>query len=84
MPRPSQAVTQRLANGNVAKESASFYEWYGKATYTVNDQWAFGLQEWYSPSVANTGSVGWFTTGNAHLHRAEHLVYQRLGWLCVG
>lgn len=54
-----------LPNGNVAKESASFYEWYAKGTYTVNDQWAFGLQEWYSPSVSNTGSVGWFTTGNA-------------------
>jgi uncharacterized protein (TIGR02001 family) len=54
-----------LANGNVAKQAANFYEWYGKATYTVNDQWAFGIQEWYSPSVANTGSVGWFTTGNA-------------------
>jgi uncharacterized protein (TIGR02001 family) len=54
-----------LANGNVAKKTASFYEWYGKATYTVNDQWALGIQEWYSPSVANTGSVGWFTTGNA-------------------
>jgi uncharacterized protein Gcw-chp len=54
-----------LPNGNVSKQTASFYEWYGKATYTVNDQWAFGLQEWYSPSVSNTGSVGWFTTGNA-------------------
>jgi uncharacterized protein (TIGR02001 family) len=63
VPSPS-GCNATLANGNVAKESASFYEWYGKATYTVNDQWAFGLQEWYSPSVANTGSVGWFTTGN--------------------
>jgi hypothetical protein len=54
-----------LPNANVAKGNASFYEWYAKATYTLNDQWAFGLQEWYSPSVSNTGSVGWFTTGNA-------------------
>ena len=42
-----------LPNGNVAKASASFVEFYAKATYTINDQWAAGLQEWYSPSVAN-------------------------------
>jgi uncharacterized protein (TIGR02001 family) len=54
-----------LVNANVAKSNASFYEIYGKATYTINDQWAVGLQEWYSPSVANTGSVGWYTVGNA-------------------
>jgi len=61
---PLAGCNPLLANGNVAKETASFYEWYAKATYTVNDQWAFGIQEWYSPSVSNTGSVGWFTTGN--------------------
>jgi uncharacterized protein (TIGR02001 family) len=54
-----------LPNGNAAKGNASFYEIYGKATYTINDQWAVGLQEWYSPSVSNTGSVGWYTVGNA-------------------
>jgi uncharacterized protein (TIGR02001 family) len=54
-----------LINANVAKQNASFYEIYGKATYTINDQWAVGLQEWYSPSVSNTGSVGWYTVGNA-------------------
>ena len=50
--------------GNVAKANASFYEWYAKATYTINDQWAAGLQEWYSPSVSNTGASGWYTVGN--------------------
>jgi len=58
-------VATTMPSGNVAKSVASFYEWYAKATYTLNDQWAFGIQEWYSPSVSNTGSVGWFTTGNA-------------------
>ena len=53
-----------LLNGNVAKSNASFYEVYGKATYTFSDQWAAGIQEWYSPSVSNTGSVGWYTVGN--------------------
>ena len=43
--------------GNEAKANASFYEWYAKATYTINDQWAAGIQEWYSPSVSNTGAM---------------------------
>ncbi len=51
-------------NDNFAKASASFYEAYAKATYTVNDNLSLGIQEWYSPSVANTGADGWFTTGN--------------------
>ena len=50
--------------GNVAKENASFWEVYGKGTYTFNDQWAVSLQEWYSPSVVNTGAWGWYTVGN--------------------
>jgi hypothetical protein len=50
--------------GNVVLKNVSFYEVYGKATYTVNDNWAAGIQEWYSPSVLNSGANGWFTTGN--------------------
>ncbi len=50
--------------GNVVKSNESFYEWYAKATYTINDQWAAGIQEWYSPSVSNTGASGWYTVGN--------------------
>jgi Bacterial protein of unknown function (Gcw_chp) len=56
-----------LPNGNVAKADASFYEWYGKATYTVNDNLSFGVQEWYSPSVVNTGAHGWYSAGNITL-----------------
>jgi hypothetical protein len=50
--------------GNVSKADDSFIEGYAKATYTFNDQWAVGVQEWYSPSVVNTGAWGWYTTGN--------------------
>ncbi len=50
--------------GNVVKADESFYEFYAKATYTINDQWAAGIQEWYSPSVSNTGASGWYTVGN--------------------
>jgi Bacterial protein of unknown function (Gcw_chp) len=50
--------------GNESLKNDSFWEVYGKATYTFNDQWAAGIQEWYSPSVVNTGAWGAFTTGN--------------------
>jgi Bacterial protein of unknown function (Gcw_chp) len=50
--------------GNVAKQVASFWEVYGKATYTVNDNFNFGGSIWYSPSVANTGAYGVYYAGN--------------------
>ncbi len=50
--------------GNEAVADASFWEVYGKATYTFNDQWAAGVQEYYSPNVSGTGAWGWFSTGN--------------------
>jgi hypothetical protein len=50
--------------GNESLKNDSFWEVYGKATYTFNDQWAVGVQEWYSPSVVNTGAWGFFSTGN--------------------
>ncbi len=53
--------------GNVTKQVASFYEFYAKATYTLNDNVAWGIQEWYSPSVVNTGAFGWYTVGNLTL-----------------
>jgi uncharacterized protein (TIGR02001 family) len=55
---------QSAFGGNEVVANESFWEVYAKATYTFNDQWAAGIQEWYSPSVANTGAYGWFTTGN--------------------
>jgi hypothetical protein len=58
---------QNLPNGNVIKRDLSFYEWYGKATYTVNDNLALGIQEWYSPSVLSSGATGWYTVGNITL-----------------
>jgi uncharacterized protein (TIGR02001 family) len=59
---PSVAAT--LPNGNTVVQDESFYEVYAKGTYTISDQWSAGLQEWYSPSVVNTGAWGWYTTGN--------------------
>ncbi len=50
--------------GNVTKANDSFWEVYAKGTYTFNDQWAASLQEYYSPSVVNTGAWGWYSVGN--------------------
>jgi len=47
-----------LPNGNVAKKDASFFEVYGKVNYTINDNWQFGVNEYYSPNFLNTGAWG--------------------------
>ena len=53
-----------LPNGNVIKQNLSFYEFYGKGTYTVNDNSNFGGSIWGSPSVLNSGAYGIYYTGN--------------------
>jgi len=50
-------------NGNAAKAYASFFEVYGKGTYTVNDSWSLGAQVYYSPNVSNTGANGTYVAG---------------------
>jgi len=52
-----------LPNANVAKAWASFYEIYGKGTFTISDQWSVGAQVYYSPSVSNTGANGTYVAG---------------------
>jgi len=47
-----------LADGNVMKKNVSFFEVYGKANYTVNDNWQFGVNEYYSPNFLNSGAWG--------------------------
>jgi len=50
-------------NGNVIKADLSFWEVYAKATYTLNDQWSYGGNVWYSPSVLNSHADGTFLAG---------------------
>jgi uncharacterized protein (TIGR02001 family) len=55
----SDPVTLGLPiNGNFAKKSASFYEGYAKVNVTLNDQWQFGVNEYYSPNFLNLGAWG--------------------------
>ncbi|HEY4404012.1 MAG TPA: TorF family putative porin [Xanthobacteraceae bacterium] len=52
-----------LPNNNAAKAWASFFEVYGKATYTISDSWSIGAQVYYSPNVSNTGANGTYAAG---------------------
>ena len=55
---PVSTSTIFLADGNVMKKDVSFFEVYGKANYTVNDNWQFGVTEFYTPSFLNSGAWG--------------------------
>ena len=54
----SDCATNAIFNGNVMKKDASFYEGYAKVMWTVNDMFAIGANEFYSPSFLNTGAWG--------------------------
>jgi uncharacterized protein (TIGR02001 family) len=54
-----------LPNGNVVKADVSFWEVYGKATYTVSDNLSLGGSAFYSPSVLNSGADGTYIAANA-------------------
>jgi hypothetical protein len=45
-------------NGNFAKKDASFFEVYGKVNITLNDMFAVGVNEYYSPNFLNLGAWG--------------------------
>jgi uncharacterized protein (TIGR02001 family) len=51
-----------IANGNFMKKDVSFYEGYGKVNWTVNDMFAVGLNEFYTPSFLNSGAWGNYTS----------------------
>jgi hypothetical protein len=55
---PVSTQTIFLADGNVMKKDVNFFEAYAKLNYTINDNWAFGLNEYYSPNFLNSGAWG--------------------------
>jgi hypothetical protein len=52
-----------LPSGNIMKKDISFFEVYGKALWTVTDQWALGGNYFYSPNFLNTGAQGHYLSG---------------------
>jgi hypothetical protein len=53
-----QCATNFLFDGNVMKKDVSFFEAYGKLNYTISDNWAFGINEYYTPNFLNSGAWG--------------------------
>lgn len=72
-----------IPNGNVAKADASFYEVYGKATYTIGD-FALGANEYYSPNFLNTGAWGDYASVTAKYTAPSNLALGPLGWYISG
>src|SRR5262245_34830627 len=68
-----------LLNGNVIKADLSFWELYGKATYTVNDQFSFGGSVFWSPSVLNSGADGTYVAGTAK-YVLPNVLPHDIGW----
>jgi uncharacterized protein (TIGR02001 family) len=71
--------TTPLANGNVIKSDLSFWELYGKATYTLNDQFSFGGSLFWSPSVLNSGADGTYVAGTAK-YTLPNVLPHDIGW----
>jgi uncharacterized protein (TIGR02001 family) len=57
-PLSAECQANFLMNGNVMKKDVSFMEVYGKVNYTINDNWAVGVNEYYSPNFLNSGAWG--------------------------
>lgn len=72
------------ANGscNAIKKDLSFWEFYAKATYTFNDNFAVGASVFYDPNWLNSGADGTYLTGNAKYTGAAFS--NGVGWYVSG
>jgi uncharacterized protein (TIGR02001 family) len=73
------ACPATIPNGNVAKADASFWEVYGKVTYTIGDV-ALGANEYYSPNFLNTGAWGNYLSGTIKYTAPERMGIGPFGW----
>jgi len=79
----ADCIANTLNNLNVMKKDVSFFEVYGKVTYTINDSWAFSLNEYYSPNFLNTGAGATTPRSSASTPR-QHRSHQRVGMYVSG
>jgi len=61
-PLSAECLANIVPSNNTMKKDVSFFEVYGKMNYTVNDNWQFGVTEFYSPSFLNSGAWGNYTS----------------------
>lgn len=81
-----------LPNGNIVKQNLSFYEGFGKVTYTVTDNIELGASIWGSPSVYNSGAYGIYSVADIVLtapktwfpHGIGAYVSADVGWWQLG
>lgn len=66
-------------NGNVVEANLNFFEIFAKATFTVNEQFAFGGAVYYSASVVNSGANGTYVSGNVKFTAPNNALPQGLG-----
>ena len=77
------ACPAAIPNGNVAKSVASFYEVYGKVTYTIGD-FAIGGNEFYSPNFLNTGAWGNYASATVKYTAPTTMAIGPVGWYVSG
>jgi len=68
---------------NSMKGDVSFYEIYGKVTYTAGD-FAFGINEYYTPSYLNSGAWGDYASVTAKYTAPAKMALGPLGWYVSG
>ena len=61
-PLSAECLANIVPSNNTMKKDVSFFEVYGKMNYTVNDNWQFGVTEFYTPSFLNSGAWGNYTS----------------------
>jgi uncharacterized protein (TIGR02001 family) len=74
---PFPGITAAIAN-------ASFYEFYGHATWTVNDYLAIGANIFYTPSYVNTGAPGTYASGTVKVTAPATMLPNGLGAYASG
>jgi len=77
-------VTNLPLNQNTLKADVSFWEAYFKPTWNINDQWAVGLNEFYSPSFLNSGAWGNYFSGTVKFTAPSAWAWGTLGWYVSG
>ncbi len=63
------APASSLPNGNTSLAKTDFLEFYGKLTYTFNDNFLVTGAVYYTDNWLNTGASGTYYSGIAEVHR---------------
>lgn len=84
---PSVCTNDAVAGAlfcNVMKANVSFYEFYGKASYTFNDIVVVGANLYYSPNFLNFGTRGVYASATAKITAPSGLLPNGIGAYASG